>query len=117
MKSEEGIWLPAFRKLFEISAEEICNALAEPVESIVGAIKVCLENTPPELAADIMDRGIVMAGGGSLLFGLDKLFIEETGMPVHVAENALTAIAMGTGKVLENINVLKKMLIPSKKYS
>ncbi len=104
-------------KTVEISAEEICNALAEPVESIVGAIKVCLENTPPELAADIMDRGIVMAGGGSLLFGLDKLFIEETGMPVHVAENALTAIAMGTGKVLENINVLKKMLIPSKKYS
>ena len=104
-------------KTVEISAPEICNALAEPVEAIVGAIKVCLENTPPELAADIMDRGIVMAGGGSLLFGLDKLFGEETGMPVHIADNALTAIAIGTGAVLENINVLKKVLIPSKRLS
>lgn len=102
-------------KTVTISALEIQKALAEPVENIFGAIKTCLEQTPPELAADIMDRGIVMAGGGSLLFGLDKLIREETGMPVHLADDPLSAVAVGTGKVLENINVLKRVLIPSKK--
>ena len=102
-------------KTVTISSLEIQKALAEPVEHIFGAIKTCLEQTPPELAADIMDRGIVMAGGGSLLFGLDKLIREETGMPVHMADDPLSAVAVGTGKVLENINVLKRVLIPSKK--
>jgi len=102
-------------KTLEISAEEIHQALSDPVENILGTIKACLEQTPPELAADIMDRGIVMAGGGSLLFGLDKLVSEKTGMPVHLADDPLTAIAFGTGKVLENINFLQRVLIPSKK--
>jgi len=102
-------------KTLEVTAAEIHEALRDPVESILGAIKVCLEQTPPELAADIMDRGIVMAGGGSLLFGLDKLVSEETGMPVHLAEDPLTAIVLGAGKVLENINFLKRVLIPSRK--
>ncbi|NLC76804.1 MAG: rod shape-determining protein [Clostridia bacterium] len=99
----------------EVSAVEIQEALKEPVNGIIEGIKVCLEKTPPELAADIMDRGIVMAGGGSLLWGLDQLVREETGMPVQVAEEALAAVAIGTGKVLENIGLLKRVLIPSRK--
>ncbi|MDS1029399.1 rod shape-determining protein [Bacillota bacterium LX-D] len=102
-------------KTIEVSAKEIQEALAEPVASILEAIKVCLEKTPPELAADIMDRGIVLAGGGSLLWGLDYLVSEETGMPVHMAEDPLTSVANGTGKVLENIEVLKRVLISPKR--
>jgi rod shape-determining protein MreB len=102
-------------KLVMVSAKEIKDALAEPVTAIVEAIKVCLEKTPPELAADIMDRGIMMAGGGSLLRGLDKLISQETGMPVHIAEEPLYAVARGSGKVLENIEILKRVLIPNKR--
>ncbi len=98
-----------------ITAKEIQDALMEPVTAIVEAIKICLEKTPPELAADIMDRGIVMAGGGSLLKGLDELISRETGMPVHLAEEPLAAVAMGTGKVLENIDVLKRVLVPARR--
>src|SRR5690606_32782734 len=79
-------------KTLEISDEEIRIALAEPVSSIVEAVRITLERTPPELAADIMDKGIFMAGGGALLYGLDKLLAEETGMPVHVSEDALSAV-------------------------
>jgi rod shape-determining protein MreB len=89
--------------------------LAEPVTGIMDAIKVCLEKTPPELAADIMDRGIVLAGGGSMLWGLDRLVSEETGMPVHISDNPLSAVAIGTGKVLENIEFLKKVLFTPKR--
>lgn len=102
-------------KTLEISAYEIKEALTEPVNNILEAIKACLEKTPPELAADIMDRGIIMAGGGSLLWGLDRLVSKETGMPVYLAEDPLAAVAIGTGKVLENIEVLKRVLIPSKR--
>ncbi|MGB9887237.1 MAG: rod shape-determining protein [Moorellales bacterium] len=104
-------------KTIEVSAEEISQALSEPVAAILEAIKTCLEKTPPELAADIMDRGIVMAGGGSLLWGLDALAAEETGMPVNLAENPLAAVALGTGKVLENIEVLKRVLLPTRHLS
>jgi len=76
---------------------------------------VTLEKTPPELASDVMDRGIVMAGGGSLLRGLDQLVSEETGMPVYVADEPLFCVAVGTGKVLENLDVLKRVLITPKK--
>lgn len=102
-------------KTIEVTALEIQEALAEPVAGIMDAIKVCLEKTPPELAADIMDRGIMLAGGGCLLWGLDRLVSEETGMPVHTAEDPLTAVAIGTGKVLENIEVLKRVLITPKR--
>ncbi len=102
-------------KTIEVSAVEIQQALMEPVAGIIEAIKICLEKTPPELAADIMDRGIVMAGGGSLLWGLGDLIQEETGMPVHLAEDPMGAVATGTGKVLENIAVLKRVLIPTRK--
>lgn len=97
-------------KTISISSLEIQKALSEPVSAIVEAIKVCLERTPPELAADIMDKGIVMAGGGSLLKGLDRLVSRETNMPVHVCEEPLSAVARGTGKVLDNIEILRKVL-------
>ncbi|MBE3580047.1 MAG: rod shape-determining protein [Thermoanaerobacteraceae bacterium] len=102
-------------KTIEVSAEEIKEALAEPVAAILEAIKVCLERTPPELAADLMDRGIVMAGGGSLLWGLDRLVSQETGMPVHMAEDPLTAVVIGTGKVLENLEELKRVLFAARR--
>jgi len=102
-------------KTIQINAEEVMQALSEPVTAILEAIKVCLEKTPPELAADIMDRGIMLAGGGSLLFGLDLLVSEETGMPVHMAENPLSAVAIGTGKVLENLDIHKRVFIPAKR--
>lgn len=76
-----------------------------------------MELTPPELAADIMDRGIVMAGGGALLRGLDRLVSEQTGMPVHLADEPLISVAYGTGRVLENIDVLRKVLIQPKKLA
>lgn len=98
-------------KTLQISSLEIQQALKETVEQILEGIKVCLEKTPPELASDIMDRGIVMAGGGSLLRGLDKLISRETDMPVYVCEEPLLAVARGTGKVLENIEDLKRLLL------
>lgn len=104
-------------KTVQITSVEIYKALSEPVSSIIEAIKATLEHTPPELAADIMDRGIVMAGGGSLLRGLDRLVSEETGMPVHLADEPLLAVAYGAGRVLENIDVLRKVLIHPKKLA
>ncbi|GEN33037.1 rod shape-determining protein [Aneurinibacillus danicus] len=94
-------------KTIEITAQEIADALSETVESIVDAVKITLEKSPPELAADIMDRGIVLTGGGALLRNLDKLLADETGMPVLVAENALDCVAIGTGRALENLHLFK----------
>ncbi len=104
-------------KTLQITSAEIYKALSEPVAAILEAIKVTLEKTPPELAADIMDRGIVMAGGGSLLRGLDRLVSAQTGMPVHLAEEPLLAVAYGSGRVLENIDVLRRVLIQPKKLA
>jgi rod shape-determining protein MreB len=104
-------------KTVQITSAEIYKALSEPVSSIIEAIKATLEHTPPELSADIMDRGIVMAGGGSLLRGLDRLVSEETGMPVHLADEPLLAVAYGAGRVLENIDVLRKVLIHPKRQA
>ncbi len=101
--------LTGLPKTVEITAEEIQDALQEPVMAIVEAVKSCLEKTPPELAADIMDRGIMMAGGGSLLRNLDKLIAHETGMPVHLAEDPLSCVALGTGRVLEDPAILRKI--------
>ena len=102
-------------KTLTIKAEEVLHALSEPVAAIIEAVKVTLEKTPPELASDIMDRGIVMTGGGSLLRGLDLLISKETGMPVHIAEDALSCVAIGTGKALESIDVLKRVMMSPKK--
>lgn len=101
--------LTGLPKTIEVSAVEIQEALQEPVLAIVEAVKSCLEKTPPELAADIMDRGIMMAGGGSLLRNLDQLISDETGMPVHLAEDPLSCVALGTGKVLESAEILRKI--------
>jgi len=97
----------------ELNAKEIQEALTEPIQAIVDAVKICLEKTPPELAADIMERGIMMTGGGSLLWGIDKLLSKETGMPVFIAEEPLYAVARGTGKTLDNLEILKKVSFPS----
>lgn len=94
-------------KTLEIHMNEIAEALGETVGNIVEAVKVTLEESPPELAADIIDRGIVLTGGGALLRNLDKLLSKETGMPVIVAENALDCVAIGTGRALENIHLFK----------
>lgn len=101
-------------KNITITQEEIRGALDEPITAIVDAIKFTLEKTPPELSADIMDRGIMLTGGGALIRGLDKLITRETGIPVFVAEDPLDCVALGTGKVLEEIETLKKVLINSK---
>jgi rod shape-determining protein MreB len=94
-------------KTIEINSDEVRESLSEVVKSIVAAVKVVLENTPPELAADIVDKGIVLAGGGALLKNLDELLREETNLPVIVAEDPLKSVVMGTGKILEDINLLR----------
>jgi len=89
-------------KTLRITASEIQRAVSDPVNQIIEAIKSTLERTPPELAADIMDRGIVITGGGSLLRDFDKLVSSETGMPVHMAEEPLLTVVRGTGLVLDD---------------
>ena len=104
-------------KTLPVSVMEIELALSEPVSAIVDAVKVTLEKTPPELSADIMDRGIVMTGGGALLRRLDKLLTRETGMPVIVAENPLDCVAKGTGVVAEDLETMKRVTMASSKKS
>ncbi|MCL4463055.1 MAG: rod shape-determining protein [Firmicutes bacterium] len=98
-------------KTQEITDREIEQALADPVASILDAIKITLEKSPPELAADIMDKGIVMTGGGALLHGLDKLVARETSMPVYIAENPLDCVALGAGKALTEIELLRRVTL------
>ena len=98
-------------KTLEVNSDEIREALEEPVCAIVDAVKIALENTPPELAADIIDRGIVLAGGGSMLRGLDLRLREEVNLPIITVENPLTAVVMGTGKVLDELDLLRKVSV------
>lgn len=98
-----------------MTSAEIREALREPVAAIVDAVKQTLERTPPELSADIVERGIVLAGGGSLLRGLDRLLAEETGMPVTLTDDPLSAVVLGTGRALEEIDTLKKVLVTSRR--
>ncbi len=100
-------------KTLEIKAEEVREALSEPVNTVVESVKIALERTPPELAADIVDKGIVMVGGGSLLRNLDVLLRETTGLPVMLAEDPLTAVAIGTGRTLDELPLLKQLAIRS----
>lgn len=102
-------------KTIEITSKEIYEAMKEQIYNILEAIKSTLEKTPPELAADIMEQGIMLTGGGALLDGLDRLIRNETGMPVHVAEDPLDCVAIGTGKALESIEVLKKTVSNNKR--
>jgi rod shape-determining protein MreB len=98
-------------KTVEVSDEEIRDSLLEPISQIVDAVRIALERTPPELASDIVDKGIVLAGGGALLRNLDVLLREETGLPVHLAEDPLTAVVMGAGKVLDELTLLRDVTI------
>ena len=97
-------------KEITLSQAQIADALQEPVSQIIEAVKVALEATPPELAADIVDKGIVLTGGGALLTNLDQVLREETGLPVSIADEPLSCVALGTGKVLEHINTHKQVL-------
>lgn len=99
-------------KTVEITEMDVKEALAEPVNAIVEAVKQTLERTPPELAADIVERGIVLAGGGALLRNLDVLLREETGLPVVIAENPLSCVVLGAGKLLDEIELLERVAVP-----
>jgi rod shape-determining protein MreB len=103
-------------KTIEVSSTEVREALADPVNAIVEAVKVSLERTPPELSADILDRGMMLSGGGALLKGLDERLRLETNLPVHVADDPLTAVVRGTGRVLEDLSHFMKVLIKSRRY-
>lgn len=98
-------------KIIEVTSDEIRDALSDPLSEVVEAIKISLEKTPPELAADIVDNGIILAGGGSLLKNLDILIKEKTGLPVSIAEDPLTCVVRGCGKVLDSISLLKQVTI------
>ncbi|MCL2761088.1 MAG: rod shape-determining protein [Desulfuromonadales bacterium] len=100
-------------KTLEINSDEIRDALSEPVNAIVEAVKVCLERTPPELAADIVDKGICLAGGGALLHNLDMLLREETGLPVFVTEDPLSSVVLGSGKSLDELDLLRSVAVSS----
>jgi len=94
-----------------ITSEEVRKAISEQVDGIVQAVRIALEQTPPELAADIVDRGIVLTGGGALLKGLDQLLREETSLPITVVDDPLSTVVIGTGKALDNLHVLKEVCI------
>jgi rod shape-determining protein MreB len=98
-------------KEIEITDEEIREALQEPVRQIIESVRIALERTPPELASDIMDKGIMLAGGGALLRNLDVLLREETGLPVTLAEDPLTAVVMGAGKALDELSLLRGVTV------
>ena len=98
-------------KTIEVSDSEIRESLKEVVNTIVDAVRITLEKTPPELSADIVDRGIVLTGGGALLKNLDKRLSHETGLPIIVADDPLKAVAIGTGKVLDELDLLKKVSV------
>nr|MBC7244268.1 rod shape-determining protein [Chloroflexota bacterium] len=97
-------------KTITISSAEITEAIVEPLAAIAASVKAVLEKTPPELASDIIDRGIVMTGGGALLRNVDRFLTKETGVPCHVAEDPLACVAIGAGKALERYNILKRSL-------
>ena len=98
-------------KNITISTNEIAEAITEPLEEITLAVKTLLRDTPPELSADIMDKGMVMSGGGALLTGIDQLISQATGVPCFIADNALACVAKGTGVVLDNLDIYKKTIM------
>lgn len=98
-------------RILQINSDEIREAITEPVNTIIEAVKVTLERTPPELAGDIVDKGIVLAGGGALLTGIDKLIRDETGLPVQVADDPLSCVVLGSGKALDELDVLREVAV------
>ncbi|WP_018658314.1 rod shape-determining protein [Actinomadura flavalba] len=103
-------------KTVVISAEEVRRAIEEPVNSIVDAVKTTLDKCPPELSGDIMDRGIALTGGGALLKNLDERLREETGMPIHLVDNPLDSVVLGTGKCVEDFESLRQVLVPEPRH-
>ncbi len=101
-------------KTMTVNSEEVREALAEPISTIVEAVRISLERCPPELSADLVDRGMILAGGGSLIRGLDKLLAEETGLPVNVADEPIEAVVLGTGKVLQELRFLRRIVVAEK---
>ena len=99
-------------KTVVISAAEVRRAIEEPLNLIIDAVKSTLDKCPPELAGDVMDRGIALTGGGALLRGLDERLREETGMPIHLADNPLDSVVLGTGKCVEDFDTLRQVLVP-----
>ena len=97
-------------KTINLTSSEITEAMAEPLGAIIGVIRQTLEKTPPELAADIIDRGMVLSGGGALLRNIDRLVTKETGVPAFIAEYPLACVALGAGKALENYVVMRRSL-------
>ncbi len=97
-------------RTIELTSSEVTEAMAEPLAAIVGTVRSVLEKTPPELASDVIDRGMVLAGGGAMLPGMDRLLAQETGVPCFVAENAIACVALGAGKALENYDILKRTM-------
>ncbi len=104
-------------KTVTVSSEEIRESLAEPVNTVVEAVLGTLERTPPELSSDLVDRGIYLTGGGALLRGMDKLLASATDIPIHITEDPLTTVVMGTGKILDELSVMKEVLIGSHNFS
>jgi len=104
-------------KTLTITSQEVREALLEPINAIVESVRVTLERCPPELSADLVDRGLVLAGGGALLRGLDKLLTEETGLPVHVAEDPLSAVAEGTGRALNELKFLRQVATSDRQWN
>lgn len=100
-------------KTIEINSDEIRDSMIEPINTIVNAVRVALERTPPELASDIVDKGIVLAGGGALLKHIDVLLREETGLPITIADDPLAAVVLGTGKALDELDLLRQVAIAS----
>ena len=94
-----------------VTSSEIMEAVEAPLQSLVAAVRTVLENTPPELSSDIIDKGMVMSGGGALLRNIDRLLTQVTGVPCHVAENPLDCVALGTGLALEHFDFFKKSLV------
>ena len=103
-------------KTLSVTSQEIREALLEPISTIVDNVRVTLERCPPELSADLVDRGLVLAGGGALLRGLDRLLSEETGLPVHVAEDPLSAVAEGTGRALSEMKFLRQVTATDRQW-
>ena len=115
-RSRAATWWRACRRPLTHHSQEVREAMLEPIYTIIDAVRITLERCPPELSADLVDRGMVLAGGGALLRGLDKLLHEETGLPVHVAEDPLSAVAEGAGVVLSEIDFLRKVARADRVY-
>jgi rod shape-determining protein MreB len=98
-------------KILEIDSDEVRESITEQIDTILETVKMALEQTPPELAADIVDRGIVLTGGGALLQNLDMLLREETGLPITITEDPLSTVVLGSGKALDSLDILREIMI------